>query len=74
VGAFLPVFQGVVRQFKQDEALAFVSAQVQPYARIAYGRQFLLLDVIKEKASPAVTAALPSIASKAEIKPEAVKP
>jgi rod shape-determining protein MreC len=46
--AGIPV--GVVRQFKQDAALAFVSAQVQPYARIAYGRQLLLLDVIKAPA------------------------
>lgn len=70
--AGIPV--GVVRQFKQDEALAFVSAQVQPYARIAYGRQLLLLDVIKTKATPAVTTPLPIITSKTEIKPEAVKP
>jgi rod shape-determining protein MreC len=70
--AGIPV--GVVRQFKQDEALAFVSAQVQPYARVAYGRQLLLLDVIKEQAAPAVAKSSPIVASKAEIKPEAVKP
>jgi rod shape-determining protein MreC len=70
--AGIPV--GVVRQFKQDEALAFVSAQVQPYARVAYGRQLLLLDVIKEQAAPAVAKSSPIVASKAEIKPGAVKP
>ncbi len=70
--AGIPV--GVVRQFKQDEALAFVSAQVQPYARIAYGRQLLLLDVIKVQAAPPASKPAPVIASKTDIKPEAAKP
>jgi rod shape-determining protein MreC len=42
---------GVVRQFKQDAALAFLSAQVQPYARFAYGRHLLLLDVVPNQTS-----------------------
>lgn len=70
--AGIPV--GVVRQFKQDEALAFVSAQVQPYARIAYGRQLLLLDIIKEKTAPSSAKPSPIIANKTDSKPEAVKP
>lgn len=37
---------GVVKQFKQDEALTFLSAQVQPFARLAYGRHLLLLDFV----------------------------
>jgi len=43
--AGIPV--GVVKQFKQDEALTFLSAQVQPFARLAYGRQLLLLDFVE---------------------------
>ena len=43
--AGIPV--GVVMQFKQDEALTFLSAQVQPFARLAYGRQLLLLDFVE---------------------------
>ncbi len=70
--AGIPV--GVVRQFKQDAALAFVSAQVQPYARVTYGRQLLLLDVIKEQVSPAVAKPSPIIASKPSIKVQVAKP
>ena len=44
---------GRVKEFKQDEALAFLSAQVRPFARMAYGRQLLLLEEVKgEPARP----------------------
>jgi rod shape-determining protein MreC len=70
--AGIPV--GVVKQFKQDEALAFISAQVKPYARIAYGRQFLLLDVIKEPAIQIDTINSPVIGNQPAIKPMVIKP
>lgn len=56
--AGIPV--GIVKKFKQDAALAFLSAQVQPYARLTYGRQLLLLDVIKDAHPAAVALPAPS--------------
>jgi len=53
---------GQVKEFKQDEALAFLSAQVRPFARMAYGRQLLLLEeVIGEPARPLVPMSSPSV-------------
>jgi rod shape-determining protein MreC len=60
---------GVVKQFKQDEALTFLSAQVQPFARLAYGRHLLLLDFVENRPTaaasppdrPAMTPGKPSV-------------
>ena len=52
---------GVVKTFRQDPALTFLSAQVQPFARTGYGRHLLLLDAVP--AAPAAAAAAPPAAS-----------
>ncbi len=52
---------GVVKAFRQDPALTFLSAQVQPFARTGYGRHLLLLD--PASAAPVVKPA------PAEVKP-----
>jgi rod shape-determining protein MreC len=81
--AGIPV--GVVKQFKQDEALTFLSAQVQPFARLAYGRQLLLLDFvegrpqrpivpIQSEAKPNQTPAVPAPGAVSPAQPPAVKP
>ena len=48
---------GQVKAFRQDPALTFISAQVQPFARPRYGRHLLLLDVLPVSAPPAPVAA-----------------
>lgn len=79
--AGIPV--GVVKQFKQDEALTFLSAQVQPFARLAYGRQLLLLDFVEGRpprpivpiqgeAKPNQTAAAPALGTVSPVQPPAV--
>jgi rod shape-determining protein MreC len=61
---------GRVKKFKQDEALAFLSAQVRPFARMAYGRQFLLLEeVIGEPARPLVPMPAASISGQSVAAP-----
>jgi rod shape-determining protein MreC len=52
---------GVVKTFRQDPALTFLSAQVQPFARAGYGRHLLLLEAAP--AAPAAAAAAPPVAS-----------
>ena len=42
---------GQVKAFRQDPALTFISAQVQPFARPRYGRHLLLLDVLSSVSS-----------------------
>ena len=56
---------GVVKTFRQDPALTFLSAQVQPFARIGYGRHLLLLDAVP---------AAPVSSAPATPRPEAPKP
>jgi len=51
---------GVVKTFRQDPALTFLSAQVQPFARTGYGRHLLLLDPLP--ARPPATAVQPPAA------------
>jgi rod shape-determining protein MreC len=48
---------GQVKAFRQDPALTFISAQVQPFARPRYGRHLLLLDVLPAPAPGPVAAA-----------------
>lgn len=62
--AGIPV--GQVKAFRQDAALTFISAQVQPFARPRYGRHLLLLDPVPAPAP------MPAAVPKAE--PGGVKP
>lgn len=55
---------GVVKAFRQDPALTFLSAQVQPFGRAGYGRHLLLLDPV-----PAAPAGAAAASTPAEAKP-----
>ena len=59
---------GVVKTFRQDPALTFLSAQVQPFARTGYGRHLLLLDPLPAQ-PPAASAPAAAKPVPAETKP-----
>jgi len=52
---------GQVKAFRQDPSLTFISAQVQPFARLRYGRHLLLLEALPVLAPAAPVAALQAV-------------